>query len=45
MMPEPTALATLGLLLAAGPRGRGWLSVIPLLSLALGLTTLELISG
>ncbi|HMA07343.1 MAG TPA: DUF6064 family protein [Ramlibacter sp.] len=45
LMPEPTALATLGLLLAAGPRGRAWLSVIPLLSLALGVTTLWLISG
>lgn len=44
LMPEPTVLATLGLLLAAGPRGRGWLGVIPLLSLALGLTTLWLIS-
>jgi hypothetical protein len=45
LMPEPTALATVGLLLAAGPRGRGWLLVIPLLSLALGMTTLRLISG
>ena len=45
LMPEPTALATVGLLLAAGPRGGGWLIAIPLLSLALGLTTLRLISG
>ena len=45
LMPEPTALATVGLVLAAGPRGRGWLIVIPLLSLVLGMTTLWLISG
>lgn len=45
LMPEPTALATVGLLLAAGPRARGWLIVVPLLSLALGLTTLRLISS
>lgn len=45
LMPDPTALATLGLLPAAGPRGRGWLSVIPLFSLALGMTTLWLISS
>ncbi|HMA06480.1 MAG TPA: DUF6064 family protein, partial [Ramlibacter sp.] len=45
LMPEPTALATVGLLLAAGPRGRAWLCVVPLLSLALGMTTLRLISG
>jgi len=45
LMPEPTALGTLGLLLAAGPRGRGWLSAIPLTSLALGMTTLWLIAS
>ena len=45
LMPEPTALATLGLLLAAGPARRGWLIVIPLLSFALGMVTLWLISG
>lgn len=45
LMPDPTALATAGLLLAAGPRGHAWLGVIPMLSLALGMTTLWLISG
>lgn len=45
LMPEPTALATVGLLLAAGPARRGWLIVIPLLSFALGMVTLWLISG
>jgi hypothetical protein len=43
LAPEPTALATLGLLLAApGPR-RPWLFVIPVLSLALGAATMWLV--
>jgi hypothetical protein len=39
-MPEPTALATLGLLPASGMRCRRWLAVIPALSFAAGLLTL-----
>lgn len=39
LMPEPTALATLGLLLATRLRHRGWLAVIPVLSLGLGAAT------
>jgi hypothetical protein len=45
LMPEPTALATVGLLLAAGPSQRGWLILIPMLSLAIGIATLWLVSG
>jgi len=45
LMPEPTALATIGLLLATGAARSGWLMVIPAISLALGVTTLWLISG
>ncbi len=37
LMPEPTALVTLGLLLAAG-HGR-WLTIVPILSLAVGVAT------
>lgn len=40
LMPEPTALATLGLLLAAVQAHRAWLAAIPLLSLAVGWATL-----
>lgn len=40
LMPEPTALATVGLLLVTGHRHARWLVVIPLASLALGLATL-----
>jgi hypothetical protein len=40
MMPEPTALATLGLLLATGLARRAWLAVIPLASLIVGWATL-----
>ena len=39
LMPEPTALATIGLLLATAQRYRSWLLVIPVLSLALGWMT------
>ena len=39
LLPEPTALATLGLLIAARVRYRAWLAVIPLLSLAVGAAT------
>ena len=45
LMPEPTALATLGLLMAMGQGGRGWLVVIPALSLLVGLTTAWLLAG
>jgi hypothetical protein len=40
LMPEPTALATLGLLLATGLGRRAWLAAIPLVSLAAGWATL-----
>lgn len=36
LMPEPTALATLGLLLATGLRQRTWLAPVPVASLAVG---------
>ena len=39
MMPEPTALATLGLLPACGHRP-AWLAVIPVASLIVGWATL-----
>lgn len=39
VMPEPTALGSIGLLLAAGPARRDWLLVIPVLSLAIGIAT------
>jgi Family of unknown function (DUF6064) len=45
MMPEPTALATLGLSLAAGQGGRAWLAVIPLASLIAGWATLSLFAS
>ena len=45
LMPEPTALATLGLLLATGHGARSWLTIIPVLSLVVGLATLWLLSG
>lgn len=45
IMPEPTALATLGLLLAGRQPAVAWLSVIPVLSLLVGMATLALLSG
>ena len=45
VMPEPTALATLGLLLATGQIHTKWLSIVPVLSLAVGMATLWLISS
>jgi hypothetical protein len=45
LMPEPTALATLGLLLATGRPHRGWLALIPALSLVVGWATLWTMSG
>jgi Family of unknown function (DUF6064) len=39
LMPEPTALATLGLLMAAPLRFTQWLAAIPALSLLVGLAT------
>ena len=39
LMPEPTALVTIGLLLATAQPYRRWLLVIPALSLALGWMT------
>lgn len=44
LMPEPTALVTLGLLLALRPGGWRWAAVIPVASLALGFTTLALLA-
>ena len=44
LMPEPTALATLGLLLATGQGRRGWLLLIPVLSLLVGIATASLVS-
>lgn len=40
LMPEPTALATIGLLLASRPTRRAWLVAIPLISLLAGMATL-----
>lgn len=45
LMPEPTALATLGLLLALGLRHGVWLMAIPLLSLAVGAATWWALQG
>ena len=45
LAPEPTALATVGLLLTAAPRWRGALLVIPLLSLGVGAATMWLLSN
>lgn len=39
LLPEPTALATLGLIVAVKPRQRAWLGVVPLLTLMLGAAT------
>jgi hypothetical protein len=38
--PDPTAVATLGILLLAGGRGRGWLMVIPVIGCAISGFTL-----
>lgn len=40
LMPDPTAAATLGLLLATGMLRRAWLGILPALSLMAGLATL-----
>jgi hypothetical protein len=40
VMPDPTALTTLGLLFASNMRWRAWLAIIPALSLVAGLLTL-----
>lgn len=45
VMPEPTALASLGLLLAGAQPHAKWLSVVPVLSLLVGLATLRVLSG
>jgi hypothetical protein len=39
LMPDPTALTTLGLLLALRIRFRAWLAIIPALSLIAGMLT------
>ena len=39
LMPEPTALATVGLLMATRQPYRGWLMVVPILSLLVGFST------
>jgi hypothetical protein len=45
VMPEPTALATLGLLLAGTQHYAKWLLIVPVLSLAVGMATLRLLTG
>jgi hypothetical protein len=40
LMPDPTALTTLGLLFAGGLRYRGWLAIIPALGFVAGMLTL-----
>jgi hypothetical protein len=45
VMPEPTALATLGLLLAGTQPYVKWLSIVPVLSFAVGMATLWLLAG
>lgn len=44
-MPEPTAAATVGFLLAGGQPHAGWLSIVPALSLMVGMATLLMLSG
>jgi Family of unknown function (DUF6064) len=44
LMPEPTALATLGFLLGSGHLLARWLSIVPALSLLIGAATLWLLS-
>lgn len=44
-MPDPTALATLGLVLAGHQPARVWICVIPVLSLVIGALTRALLSG
>ena len=44
LMPEPTALLTLGLISASRPRQWPWLMVLPLLMLLLGIATLWLLA-
>jgi len=45
MMPEPTALASVGFVLAGRQPHAGWLCVIPVLSLMAGMATMRLLSG
>jgi hypothetical protein len=45
LMPEPTALATVGLLLAIAPWRQAWLLAVPLLSLVVGALTLWLVAN
>ncbi len=45
LMPEPTALATLGLLLVRAPGRTVRLAIVPVLSLLIGAATLWLLSG
>jgi hypothetical protein len=45
LVPEPTALATLGLLLATTPPKHAWLAVIPLTSLVVGGLTAWLLAN
>jgi hypothetical protein len=44
LMPEPTALLTLGFLLAGGHPYTGWLSLVPALALVIGAPALWLLS-
>jgi hypothetical protein len=45
LMPEPTALTSLGLLLAGGQPHAVWLSIWPVVSLIVGMATLWMLSG
>jgi hypothetical protein len=45
VMPEPTALGSVGLLLAAGPARRNWLLIIPVISLVIGAATRWLLAA
>jgi len=44
LMPEPTAVATIGFLLAGGHPHSRWLCIVPALSLVIGFATLWLLS-
>jgi hypothetical protein len=44
LMPEPTALVTLGFLLSSGHSHAKWLCIVPALTLSTGLSTLWLLS-
>jgi hypothetical protein len=45
VMPEPTALASAGFVLAGRLPHSGWLCIVPVLSLMVGVATMRLLSG